>query len=283
MTRKKEMIKGYAAVLSTALLWSLGGLFIKLIPWSAMSINAGRCLIALGLKASVRKSVKIRLNAYVIIAGASFAANSILFTLATKYTTSANAILLQYSAPLFVVLFSWIHTRRRPPMTSMLTAFVIIGGVALCCLDNLGGGNMLGNLLALLSGVFFALMLYVNSLPEARPDDASFFGFLLSVLLGLPSLLQETVFTLPVIGYILILGAVQLGLAYLLLEYGIRRVSPLSVVFLSALEPILNPVWVAIFYGEKIGFYAIAGGILVLSASIFHSVLDAKRSSPQKP
>ncbi len=275
---RSETFKGYAAVLATAFLWSLGGLFIKLVPWSALSINAARCIIALLLKTVVRKSVKIKFTPAVIVAGLSFTATATFFIFANKYTTSANAILLQYSAPLFIMVYAWIHARRRPSGSDVLTSLVIIGGVALCCLDNLGGGTMLGNLFGILSGVFFALVLYVNSLPGASPDDANYLGFLLSIIIGIPSLVHETTFTLPIAAYIVVLGAFQIGLAYILLEYGIKRISALSAVFVSAIEPILNPVWVAIFYGETIGPFAILGGALVLGASIFHSVRNARRA-----
>lgn len=279
MEQKKELLKGYLAVAFTAFLWSLGGLFIKLVPWSAMSINAGRCLIALGLKTAVRKNVRIHFTPSVLIAGISFASTTTFFTLANKYTTSANAILLQYSAPLFIMLFSWAHTRRRPSAPDFLASLAIIGGIALCCLDSLGGGGALGNFFAVIAGISFSLMLYVNALPNANPDDANFLGFLLSVLVGLPNLVQESDFSLPVIGCVVVLGAFQLGLAYILLEYGICRISALSTVFVSAIEPILNPVWVAVFYGERIGLFAVLGGILVLGASVFHSVVQAKRTA----
>ncbi len=277
MQQRGETARGYAAVAATAVLWSLGGLLIKLVPWAAMSINAARCLIALLVKAAVRRSVRIKFTPQVWVAGISFAATTTFFTLANKYTTSANAILLQYSAPLFIMLYAWMHTKRRPAASDILTSMIIIGGIALCCLDNLGGGA-LGNLFAVLAGAAFGLMLYTNALPDARPDDANFLGFLLSVLVGLPSLCRETVLTLPIAACLVVLGAFQLALAYILLEYGIKRISALSTVFVSAIEPILNPIWVAVFYGESIGMYAVLGGVLVLSASVFHSVRDARRA-----
>ena len=113
MKKTSETVKGYAAVLGTALLRSIGGLFIKLVPWTAMSINAARCLVAMLVKTGVRRSVRIRFSPKVILAGACYAGMSTFFTLANKYATSANAILLQYSAPLFVMLFAWLQTGVR--------------------------------------------------------------------------------------------------------------------------------------------------------------------------
>lgn len=275
MKNRSETVKGYAAVLGTALLWSIGGLFIKLVPWAAMSINAARCFVAMLVKTGVRRSVRIRFSPKVILAGVCFAGMSTFFTLANKYTTSANAILLQYSAPLFVMLFAWLHTGKRPRLSDGAISVAIIAGIALCCMDSLGGGSAVGNIYAVLAGVCFALMLYVNALPGADPDSANYLGFLLSVLVGLPALLRETVFTVEVLGCIFVLGAFQSGAAYMLMEYGITRVSALSVLFISAIEPILNPVWVAVFYGETIGPLAVLGGVLVIAASTLHSVLES--------
>ena len=279
MNRKNEMVKGYAAVLGTALLWSIGGLFVKLVPWSAMSINAARCIIALLVKTMVRKSVRIRWSGHVVLSALCFAGQSALYTLANKYTTAANAILLEYSAPLFIMLYAWLHVGKRPKFAEAAVAAVILSGIALCCMDNLGGGTALGNFYGVLDAICFGLMLYVNALPGADPDSGNYLGFIIGALIGLPSLLQETVFEPKVLLCIFIMGAFQSGVAYMLMEYGITRISALSTIFVSAIEPILNPVWVAIFYHETIGPMAILGGALVLGASTLHSVLQSREEA----
>ena len=279
MKNSNEMIKGYAAVVCTAILWSLGGLFIKLVPWSALSINAARCAIALLVKIAFRRNLKIHFTKSVVLAGICFAGTATFFVLGNKFTTSANAILLQYSAPIFIILATWLETKRRPRAVDLVACFFIVGGICLCFLDNLSAGGMLGNIFALIAGFFFGMMLFLNAKPDASPDDANMVGFLLSMLVGLPFLVQETQFSLPILGSLAVLGAFQLGLAYILLEYGIRRVNALSVTFLSALEPILNPVWVAVFYGEKMGLFAYLGGGLVLVTSVLYSAYTARRAS----
>ena len=281
MNKKNEMVKGYAAVLGTALLWSIGGLFVKLVPWSAMSINAARCIIALLVKTLVRKSVRIRWSGHVVLSALCFAGQSALYTLANKYTTAANAILLEYSAPLFIMLYAWLHIGKRPKFSEAAIAGIILTGIALCCMDNLGGGTALGNFYGVLDAICFGLMLYVNALPGADPDSGNYLGFIIGALIGLPSLLQETVFEPKVLLCIFIMGAFQSGVAYMLMEYGITRISALSTIFVSAIEPILNPVWVAIFYHETIGPMAILGGVLVLGASTLHSVLQSKETEAQ--
>ena len=277
MNKKNEIVKGYAAVLGTALLWSIGGLFVKLVPWSAMSINAARCIIALLVKTLVR----IRWSGHVVLSALCFAGQSALYTLANKYTTAANAILLEYSAPLFIMLYAWLHIGKRPKFSEAAVAGIILTGIALCCMDNLGGGTALGNFYGVLDAICFGLMLYVNALPGADPDSGNYLGFIIGALIGLPSLLQETVFEPKVLLCIFIMGAFQSGVAYMLMEYGITRISALSTIFVSAIEPILNPVWVAIFYHETIGPMAILGGVLVLGASTLHSVLQSKETEAQ--
>ncbi|MEG0750662.1 MAG: DMT family transporter [Oscillospiraceae bacterium] len=276
---KDELYKGYAAVVATSLLWSFGGLFIKLIPWSALSINAARCMIALILKTAVRKSVRIKWSRSVIIAGLCLAATTILFSYANKLTTAANAILLQYSAPFFVMLFALIFQKKRPSGFDMLTSVAIVGGIALCFFDNLEAGGMAGNICGVLAGMTFAMMLFVNAMPESDPDSANYLGLLVCSVVGLPSLVQEREFGGLTLLWIVLLGAFQLGLSYIFLEYGIKRVSALSVTFLTAIEPIMNPIWVAIFYGERVGPLAFAGGALVLAASLVYAAVNARRAT----
>ncbi len=274
--QNKERISGYLALVVTAVLWSVGGLLIKLMPWSALAINGGRCFIALLTKAAVRKSVKIRFSKKVVAAGICFALTTIFFALATKNTTAANAILLQYSAPFFIMLFALVFERKRPSGGDLITSVVIIAGIALCCVDSFGGGGLLGDVFALISGIMFAAVMYINALPGADPDSANFLGLLICSLVGAPFIAQETDFSWTTLLYVFILGAFQIGLSYILLEYGIRRVSALSSTFICSLEPILNPIWVAVFYGEMIGTLAVVGGVLVIGASALHSVLELR-------
>ena len=278
---RQEMLKGYAAVLTTALLWSIGGVLIKLIPWAAMSINAGRCLVALLVKALYRRSFKIKWSRKVVLAGVFFALTTIFFSSATKLTTAAIAILLQYSAPFFVMIYALVWERKRPSGLDIITSLVVVGGLVLCCLSGIRGGSALGTIFGLISGACFAMMLYVNASEGSDPDSANFLGLAICVLVGFPSVLKETDFSFNTLLLVFLLGAFQLGISYIILEYGIKRVTAISATFLTALEPILNPVWVAIFYGEKIGALTIAGGALVLSASLVYGVLTARRAQTE--
>ncbi|MEG1016495.1 MAG: DMT family transporter [Oscillospiraceae bacterium] len=282
MKKTSDVSLGYIAIIATSILWSLGGLFIKLIPWSPLSINAARCGIALLLKIAMRRSVKFKPSKTVIAAGVCFFLTTVLFSCATKLTTSANAILLQFTSPIFIILFTWIKYKRKPSGYAVLTFAIIFAGIFLCFLDNAGLGNMFGNALAILSGFFFGAMVFLNALPDADPDSSNMLGFFIGFVFGLPWLLGETQFSVQIGLCVLVLGAFQLGLAYIIFEYGIRRVPALTANFLMALEPILNPIWVAVFYHESIGAFAIIGGALVVIAVLFYSTVNArlaKRSS----
>ena len=279
MRERDERAAGYISVLAAALLWSAGGLLIKLIPWSAFSINAARCLVALFFKFAVRGSFRIKFTPRSALGGAAMAATTTMFAFANKLTTSANAIMLQYSFPMFLILFVWLQTKQRPKKTDVLTSIIIVGGVFLCCLDSLGSGRALGDMLAVASGITFALYFFINTTPKALPGDANCIGFLLSFLIGFPSLIGERDFSFVPVLYAVLLGAFQLGLAYSLLEYGIRRIPAISASFITAIEPVMNPVWVAIFYGERIGLYAVAGSCLVVAAMVFYSVVSGKRQT----
>lgn len=275
-TNRGGMLLGYISVLVTALLWSTGGLFIKMVPWSGFSINAARCLVALIFKIITRRSLKIRFSLYNVIGGLSMAATTTLFAFANKLTTSANAIMLQYAFPMFLIIFICIKTKSKPRSIDVVTAIIMFFGVFFCCLDDVGSGGILGNTLALISGLTFALYFFISSDGRSNPDDSNCIGFLISFLIGIPSLLQEHDFTLKPVIYIIILGAFQLGLAYSLLEYGIKRIPAISASFISTIEPVMNPIWVAVFYHEKIGVYAVIGSCLVIGATIYYSIKNSR-------
>ncbi|MCL1830756.1 MAG: DMT family transporter [Oscillospiraceae bacterium] len=277
MTRKQDSpALGYISVLATALLWSTGGLFIKLVPWSGLSINAARCAVAFLFKIITRHSIKLEFNKYTITGGLAMAATTTLFAYANKLTTSANAIMLQYSFPMFLILIICITCRTRPKTIDIVTSIIITLGVFFCCLDDMGSGGLFGNALALVSGLTFALYFFINANEHSKPDDANCIGFLISFLIGFPALISEQDYSIMPLLYILILGAIQLGLAYRLLEYGIKRIPAVSASFISTIEPVMNPIWVAIFYHEKVGIYAVIGSVLVISATLFYSVFGSK-------
>ena len=261
-----------------AFLWSIGGLFIKLLPWNAAAICGVRSGISALIILLYMAKMKYRLtlkNSMVWLAGLGLMGTMLLFVSANKLTTSANAIVLQSTAPLYIMVISALFFRAHYSRREYVLVAITMGGIALFFLDQLTPGGLLGNVLALLSGLTMALM-YTSS--GRLPDDDSSMSALVvghtaAALAGMPFLFLTQVEISPLtVSAILILGVFQLGIPYILYAIAVRRCSPLSCSLIGMIEPLFNPVWVLLVLGEKPGFFALIGGIIVLSAVTLWSV-----------
>ncbi len=261
-----------------AFLWSIGGLFIKLLPWNAAAICGVRSGISALIILLYMAKMKYRLtlkNPMVWLAGLGLMGTMLLFVSANKLTTSANAIVLQSTAPLYIMVISALFFRARYSRREYVLVAITMGGIALFFLDQLTPGGLLGNVLALLSGLTMALMYTASGrLPD---DDSSMsalvVGHTAAALAGMPFLFLTQVEISPLtVSAILILGVFQLGIPYILYAIAVRRCSPLSCSLIGMIEPLFNPVWVLLVLGEKPGFFALIGGIIVLSAVTLWSV-----------
>ncbi len=275
MTEKQ---KGILYVFITSILYSLGGICIKVIPWNGISINGGRTAIALvviGIYLIVIKH-PLRLNRWVLLGALAVFSTNLLFCIANKLTTAANAIVLQFTAPIFVMLFSFLFLRKRPGRLDLIACVVVFGGVIFFFADSLTMGGGLGNLLALISGVTYAGIFMLNDLPSSDAISSVFWGDLISAVVGLPFLLQETDFSLKPVLSLLVLGIFQVAVAYILLTIGLRTTPAITASLVSGIEPVLNPVLVAIFYGEMIGQFALIGAAIVILGVVGYNVLKAR-------
>ena len=266
---KKENI-AIIQMLVCAALWSIAGIFIKLIPWNAFAISSLRGLIAgITILVFIRiKGYKLVFNRKTVISGLLLAGVCTLFVAANKLTTAANAIVLQFTSPIFIVLISAVFLKQKIKRNDLLAVIFVMLGIALFFLDKLEGGYILGNCLAIAAGLFFACMFIVNGNAENEERfSAIMLGQFFTFLIGLPWVVASPpeFSTIPVI-YLLILGVFQLGIPYILYAKSSEYCPPLACNLLSALEPLLNPVWVLIFDGEKPGVYALIGGIIVIGA-----------------
>ncbi len=261
-----------------AFLWSIGGLFIKLLPWNAAAICGVRSGISALIILLYMAKMKYRLtlkNPMVWLAGLGLMGTMLLFVSANKLTTSANAIVLQSTAPLYIMVISALFFRAHYSRREYVLVAITMGGIALFFLDQLTPGGLLGNVLALLSGLTMALMYTASGrLPD---DDSSMsalvVGHTAAALAGMPFLFLTQVEISPLtVSAILILGVFQLGIPYILYAIAVRRCSPLSCSLIGMIEPLFNPVWVLLVLGEKPGFFALIGGIIVLSAVTLWSV-----------
>lgn len=270
--------RGTLFVAISAALYSIGGLCIKVIPWNGMSINGGRTAIALVVIGAYLLWTRhpLRLNRWVVLGALSVFGTNALFSLSNKLTTAANAIVLQFTVPIFVMLFSALFFRRKPQKLDLAACAVVLGGILFFFLDSLEMGGGLGNFLALLSGVSYAGVFLMNDMPDSDAISSVFWGDVLSAVTGLPFLLRETEFTATAVFSLVVLGAFQVGVAYVLLCIGLKTTPPVTASLISGIEPVLNPILVAVFYKETIGAYAMVGAAIVIGGVVAYNVLKLK-------
>ena len=276
MTKNKAIIE----ILLCSALWSIAGIFMKGIPWSGFVIAGFRSLLAGGVMAvfMLVKKLKLTLNRRSVSGGVALGITFILFSVANKTTTAANAIVLQFTDPIWIMLLSAAVFHQRFRKGDILVVALTFFGIALFFADGLSAGNTAGNIVALASGLSFAV--YYISLGECTTDErmsSVLLGHAITFLIGLPFLvLTHPVITGQSVLYIAILGIFQLGIPYVLLAHGSGWCPPLVCSLLGALEPLLNPVWVAIFDGEMPGVLALIGGVIVIATISLWCVYDAK-------
>lgn len=280
MTRRQ---RGTLYVFVAALLYSIGGLCIKVIPWNGMSINGGRTAIALVVIGAylIWRRHPLKLNRWVAVGALSVFGCNALFSMANKMTTAANAIVLQFTAPIFVLLFSILLFQKKPTRLDLVTCLLVFGGILFFFLDSLEKGNNIGNVIALLSGIAYAGVFLMNELPGGDAISSVFWGDVLSAMTGLPFLLQETEFSAIGIGSLIVLGVFQVGVAYILLTEGLKTTPAVTASLVSGIEPVLNPVLVAVFYREFIGVMSFVGAVVVVGSVIGYNVLLARQKSPE--
>lgn len=273
--------KGTLFVFAAAVLYSIGGLCMKVIPWNGMSINGGRtaiALVVLGLYLALTGQ-PLRLNRWVLLGALAVFSTNALFSVANKLTTAANAIVLQFTAPVFVILFSLLFFRKRPTALDIGACGAVFGGILFFFVDSLETGGGLGNALALLSGLTYAGVFLMNDMPEGDAISSVFWGDVLSALTGLPFLVKETDFTAVAIFSLFMLGIFQVAAAYICLCIGLKTTPPVTASLVSGIEPILNPILVAVFYRERMGPCALAGAAVVILAVVGYNVAKAREHS----
>ena len=254
--------------------FSTGGLFIKLIPWSALAINGARNLIGAGVIGLYLLLTRRRIifNRRVLIGAVSLAGVTTLFAVSNKLTTAANAIVLQFTAPVFVILFMAVLYKQKPGKADTLTCFAVLLGVVLFFVDGLQAGTLPGTIAAVLSGICYAGVFMMNTGKDADAISSCFIGQLAAGLIFTPLCIRETDFSTPVIAAILALGVIQVGGAYILFSIGIRHTPPVTASLITGMEPILNPLLVAVFYGERVSALSIAGSVIVVFSIIAYNV-----------
>ena len=268
-------------VLAAALLWSTGGLFIKWTTIGGLELSFWRSLFAIFTVAFFTRREGFGINRLTAVASFLYAVLLILFVLATKTTTAANAIFLQYTAPVYVLIFEPLMYKEKFRSRDLITVLICLGGMALFFVGQLRPQDITGNIFALASGLCFAFYFLLLRHPKAREVNRAssvIYGNLLAVILtapwGLSALgsldLHNTI-------SVVYLGVVQLGIAYALFTFGMAHgVRSLDAGIICYTEPVLNPVWVFFVLGEKPSRWALLGGAIIIAAVITHMLLDAR-------
>lgn len=260
----KERPKAILYLAITATLWSLGGLLIKSIDASPLAIAGVRSGISALIILLAAGKPKITWSFPQISAAICYSATVLLFVAATKNTTAANAILIQYTAPVYVALLgAWLLKEKVKPL-DWVTIFLAIGGMLLFFLDDISMEGVFGNILAAGSGLSFAMLtIFMRMQKDGSPIESILLGNVLTAIIGIPFLFRNMPDGQGWI-FLALLGVVQLGLPYILYSKAIKHVTALEASLIPIIEPILNPVWVFLVLGEAPGKWAVIGGIVVV-------------------
>ena len=269
-------------VLAAALLWSTGGLFIKATPLGALELSFGRSLLAAITVALLTWRECFRLNFVTLVASVLYAALLVLFVVANKLTTAANAIFLQYTAPVYVLILEPLVFKERFRAADLLVVAACVAGMSLFFVGRLQPNAVAGNLTALGSGVCFALFLLLLRHQRGESNRASsvIYGNLIICIVTLPAF-AHAAHTLTLRDALIVsyLGIVQIGFAYTLFTLGIARgVRSLDAGVVGYIEPMLNPVWVFLFLGERPSKWAVVGGSIIIAAVLAHTIGLARTS-----
>jgi drug/metabolite transporter (DMT)-like permease len=283
---------GQGAILCCAVLWSTSGLFIKLLDWHPLLIAGGRSAIAALFLFALRQ-ISRRLGPVppvssrfpLIMAGSlSYALTMISFVWANKLTTSANAILLQYTAPVWAAMLGWRLIGEKPRWFHWAALALTLGGLVVFFREDLKGGafgkNALGDLMALGSGLFFgAHSVFLRMQRRGNPADSLLGAHIICAAVSLPFFFMfPPAFNGRSLGAMGFMGLIQVGLASQLFALGIRRVQAMQALLIAMIEPVLNPLWVFLFTGERPSAAALAGGLVIILAVLFSSVMGARYS-----
>jgi drug/metabolite transporter (DMT)-like permease len=285
---KKLVIPPLLLVLGAAILWSTGGLFIKATSLSAFELSFGRSLLAAITIAIVTRHEGFGLNRISAVTSILYAALLILFVLATKLTTAANAIFLQYTAPVYVMILEPLFYKEKFRRRDLVTVAVCAAGMSLFFVGKLRPQDVNGNLVALASGVCFALFFLLMRHPKAREVNrasSAIYGNLIVVLVCAPAFFGAASKGISKADFACIayLGIVQIGVAYILFTGAMARgLRSLDASIVGYIEPVLNPVWVFLFIGERPSGWAIIGGAIIIASVIVHMLIETRVKSRKR-
>ena len=266
MKHLQDHQKGIIAILAAAILWSTGGVFIKLISLNTYQLSFFRSTFAALVFLILFRKVVVYANGFALLNAFFYVVVLIFFVLATKLTTAANAIFLQYTAPIYVLIFEPIINKTKFEKINIITIIICLLGMILFFMGELSPGHLEGNLAALLSGVAFAaFFLGMRKNKSEYQFSSIFYGNIFIALICIPSLFSINALVINDLWMVVYLGIFQIGIAYAIFSYGLKRVYAIEASIIGMIEPVLNPVWVFFGYGEVPSFMAIIGGVIIVA------------------
>lgn len=273
MSSKNKKVSTIILLAVTATMWSLGGLLIKSVNTHPLAISGTRSAISCLIILLYVKKPKFNWSIPQIAAGVAYASMVICFVVSNKFTTAANAILLQYTAPIFVALLSALMLREKPKTIDWVTIAVVLGGMVLFFLESIDTKGLTGDIFGLLSGISYALFtIFMRMQKNGSPVESVILGNAITAVVGLPFLftaLPDSKGWLCLV----ILGVVQLGIPYILYSKAIKDATALEASLITMIEPVLNPIWVILILGEIPGVLSIIGGIIVIATVAIRCII----------
>ena len=275
--------KAIAITCFVALMWSLAGFNIKMIEWSPYAIAAGRSLVAVILLAPMvlRKGFQ-KIDRYVIGGAICYAAFNYCFITSSTLTSSAIAIMMQYTAPIYVALLSWLFLRERVGWADIISVGFVFLGMIFFFLDSNSGGSLKGNIVSIFNGITFAgISIFLRLQKDGNPALSMYLGNVISAVAGLPIMwnagMPDTISLL-----FLLLAGLLVAVSYTLYAKASTGLSALETVLIPIIDPVMNPVWVFLFLDERPGALTIVGAAVILVSVTIRVVSGLTPSSASR-
>lgn len=277
----KKDNKGVIYILLAAIAFSLGGLLVKLIPYSALAISSGRCIFSSIMISSyfIITKKKLNINKTTIIGGVFVMANMLTYIISNKLTTAANAIVLEYTSSIFIIIFSFLFFNRKPNKKDITATTLVMFGIVLVFIEGIKSDNLLGVFVALLGGVIYALVLMSNAFKGGDSTSSVLIGHVMNAVICLPFVIKEVDVKSVSFIYLIIFGVIQTGCGYLLLSIGTKHCEPLTASLVASIEPVLDPILVAVFYHESITRLSFVGISIVIVTIIVYNAVSAMKTN----
>ncbi len=278
----KDRLKAILYIVIAATLLSTGGIIIKFIDLPPMTIAGGRAIFSAAVVWLYVRKPNFTFSKAQVSGALCYSTMITAFVIANKLTTAANAIILQFTAPIWVAILSVWILKERIRWYDIVAIFSVAVGMVLFFLDDMSGGNWAGNMVAIGSGIALAgVTISLRFQKDEKPVETTLLGHLITAVIGIPFLIGISYSTGDLVG-LFVLGTFQVGIAYIFYSLAVKHLTALESILIMFLEPILNPIWVFLIAGERPGPISLVGGVIVLGTVIARSLLANRINQVKK-